>query len=144
MTSPLLVLLAFSWSTLLIASTKHLKCSSDHHFQVSLQGPKLGLPTKGSKPLPKGEVTSLQRTILDTHLKWYCLIDPSDGLNLMESLFKSFSFYLIKSFSFYHMTFKIEYQICTPNTFHNQMALYSLLVMLLDQSKTKLRYLNHM
>ena len=55
---------------------------------------------------PRGEVTSLQRTILDTHLNWVCLIDPYDGLNLMsnlESFFKSFYFYLFKSFYFYQM-----------------------------------------
>jgi hypothetical protein len=108
MTSSILGVACFSWSTLLIALTKNLKCSSDHHFHVSLLSPKLGLPTKGGKPLPKGEVTSLQRTILDTNLKWHCLIDPSDGFNLMsnlESFFKSFSFYLFKSFCFYQIIF---------------------------------------
>ena len=34
-----------SWSILLIASTKHLKCPSDHHFHVSLPSTTLGLPT---------------------------------------------------------------------------------------------------
>jgi hypothetical protein len=69
MTSSILGVACYFWSTLLIASTKHLKCPSDHHFYVSLSSTTLGLPTKGSKPLQKGEVTFLQRTILDTHLK---------------------------------------------------------------------------
>ena len=45
MTSSLLGVTCFSWSTLLIASTKHIKCPSDHHFHVSLPSTTLGLPT---------------------------------------------------------------------------------------------------
>ena len=45
MTSSLLGVACFSWSTLLIASTKHLKYPSDHHFHVSLPSTTLGLPT---------------------------------------------------------------------------------------------------
>ena len=40
----------FSWSTLLIASTKHLKCSSNHHFHVSLPSTTLGLPSFATSP----------------------------------------------------------------------------------------------
>jgi hypothetical protein len=45
MTSSLLGVACFSCSILLIASTKHLKCSSDHHLYVSLPSTTLGLPT---------------------------------------------------------------------------------------------------
>ena len=103
-----------SRSTLLIPSTKHLKCSLDHHFHFSLPSTMLGLPTKGGKSLYQGEVTSLQRTILDTQLKQLCLIDPNDGINLMynlESFFKSFSFYLFKSFSFYQKIFNMSLEL---------------------------------
>ena len=79
----------------------------------------------------------------------------------LDSFFKSFSFFLFKSFSFYQMISNNLYNLnfifilslvlifnlstkYVPSTHHNQMALNPLLVMLLDQSKTKLRYLNHL
>jgi hypothetical protein len=102
----LLGVACFSWSTLLIASTKHLKCPSDHHFYASLPSTTLGLPTH------RWQAPTLGRSDLSPkNHSWYLLeitllIDPSDGLNLMsnlESFFKSFSFYLFKSFSFYQM-----------------------------------------
>ena len=93
--SSLLGVACFSWSILLIASTKHLKCPLDHHFYVSLPNTTLGLPTKGDKPLHIG-----RSDLSPKNHSWYLLeiawlIDPSDGLNLMsnlDSFFKSFSF----------------------------------------------------
>ena len=164
MTSSLLGVACFSWSTLLIASTKHLKCSSDHHFYVSLPSTTLGLPTHRRKAPTLREKWPLSKNHSWHSLEITWLIDPSDELNLMsnlDSFFKSFSLYLFKSFSFYQMIsnchknlnlifilsliliFNLRTQ-CVPSTLHNQMASYSLLVMLLDQSKTKLRDLNHL
>ena len=56
-------------STLLISSTKYLKFSLDHHFVCLPSHAQISL--KGRHPT-LGEVTSFQRTILDTHLK--CII----------------------------------------------------------------------
>ena len=101
MTSSLLGVACCSWSTLLIASTKHLKCSSDHHFHVSLLSTTLGSPTHRRQAPILGRSDLSPRIILDTHLKWLDLIDPSDGLNLMsdlDSFLKSFSSYFFKSF----------------------------------------------
>jgi hypothetical protein len=84
------------------------------------------------------------------------LIDPSDGLNLMSnfnSFFKSFSFYQMISNCHYNLNLIFILSLVSifnlstkyvPSIPHNQMALYSLPVMLLDQSKTKLRYLKHL
>ena len=75
MTSSLLGVACFSWSTLLISSTKHLKCSSDHHFHVSLPSTTLGLPTHRRQAPTLGRSDLSPRTILDTHLidwsKWW-------------------------------------------------------------------------
>ena len=60
----------FSWSILLIASTKHLKCPSDHHFHVSLPSTTLGLPIHRRQDPTLGRSDLSPRTILDTHLKW--------------------------------------------------------------------------
>ena len=95
----------FSWSTLLIASTKHLKCSSDHYFHVSLPSTTLGLPThRWQAPiLGRSDISPKNHSWYSLEITW--LIDPSDGLSLMCNLesffFKSFYFYLFKSFSFY-------------------------------------------
>ena len=70
MTSSLLGVAYFSWSTLLIASTKLLKCSYDHHFHVSLSSTILGLPTHRRQAPTLGKSDLSLRTILDTHLKW--------------------------------------------------------------------------
>jgi hypothetical protein len=92
-----------SRSTLLISLTKHLKCFLDHHFHVSLPSTTLGLPTH------RWQAPTLGRSDLSPkNHSWYLLeltllIDPSDGLHLMnnhKSLFKSFSFYLFESFFF--------------------------------------------
>ena len=78
MTNSLLGVACFSWSTLLIASTKHLKCFSDHHFHVSLPSTTLGLPTH------RRQVPILGRSdISPKNHPWYslkitCLIDPSE------------------------------------------------------------------
>jgi hypothetical protein len=104
MTSSLLGVTCFSWSILLIASTKHLKCPSGHHFHVSLPSTTLGLPThrQQAPTLGKSDLSPKNYSWHSLEITW--LIDPSDGLSLMsnyESFFKSFSFYLFKSFSFY-------------------------------------------
>ena len=70
MTSSLLGVACFSWSILLIASTKHLKCPSDHHFHVSLPSTILGLPTHRRQASTLGRSDLSPRTILDTHLKY--------------------------------------------------------------------------
>ena len=70
MISSLLGVACFSWSTLLIASTKHLKYSSDHHFHVSLPSTTLGSPTHRRQAPTLGRSDLSPRTILDTHLKW--------------------------------------------------------------------------
>ena len=70
MTSSLLGVACFSWSTLLIASTKHLKYSSDHHFHVSLPSTTLDLPTHRRQAPILGRSDISPRTILDTHSKW--------------------------------------------------------------------------
>ena len=69
MISSLLGVACFSWSTLLIASTKHLKCPSDHHFHVSLPSTTLGLPTHRRQAPTLGRSDLSPRIILDTHLK---------------------------------------------------------------------------
>ena len=68
--SSLLGVACSSWSILLIASTKHLKCPSDHHFHVSLPSTTLGLPTHRRQAPTLGRSDLSPRTILDTHLKW--------------------------------------------------------------------------
>ena len=106
MTSSLLGVACFSWSTLLIASTKHLKCSSDHHFHVSLPSTTLGSPTHRRQAPTLREKWPFSKNHSWYSLEMTWLIDPSNGLNLMsnlDSFFKSFSFYLFKSFSFYQM-----------------------------------------
>ena len=70
MISSLLDVACFSWSTLLIASIKHLKCPSDHHFHVSLPSTTLDLPTHRRQAPTLGRIDLSPRTILDTHLKW--------------------------------------------------------------------------
>ena len=164
MTSSLLGVACFSWSILLISSTKHLKYPSDHHFYVSLPSTTLG------SPIHRRQAPTLGRSdLFPKNHSWYSLeiawlIDPSDGLNLMsniDSFFKSFYFYLFKSFSFYQMisnhhsnlNFILNSSLIlifilstksVQSTLHNQIALYSLLVMLLDHLKTKLRCLNYL
>ena len=100
-TSSLLGVACFSWSILLIASTKHLKCPSDHYFHFSLSSTTLGLPTyrRQAPTLGRSDLSPKNHSWYSFEITW--LIDPSDGLNLMsnlDSLFKSFSFYLFKSF----------------------------------------------
>ena len=104
MTSSLLGVACFSWSTLLIASTKHLKCSSDHHFHVSLPSTTLGLPTHRRQAPTLGRSDLSPRTILDTHLKrfdWLIQVMDLILMSNLDSFFKSFSFFLFKFFSFY-------------------------------------------
>ena len=108
MTSSLLGVVCFSWSTLLIASTKHLKCPLNHHFHVSLSSTTLDSPTHWwqAPTLGRSDLSPKNHPWYSLEMTW--LIDPSDGLNLMsnlDSFFKSFSFYLFKSFSFYQMIF---------------------------------------
>ena len=106
MISSLLDVACFSWLILLIASTKHLKCPSDHHFHVSLQSTTLGLPThrRQAPTLGRSDLSPKNHPWYSLEMTW--LINPSDELNLMSNLnsfFKSFSFYLFKFFSFYQM-----------------------------------------
>ena len=88
MTSSLLGVACFSWSTLLIASTKHLKCSSDHHFYVSLPSTTLGSPTHRRQaptlrekwPLSKNHswyLKWLDWLILVMDLTWWVILIPS-------------------------------------------------------------------
>ena len=70
MTSSLLGVACFSWSTILIVSTKHLKCPLDHHFYVSLPNTTLDLPTHRRQAPTLGRSDLSPRTILDTHLNW--------------------------------------------------------------------------
>ena len=96
MASSLLDVVCFSWLTLLIASTKHLKCSSDHQFHVSLPSTTLDLPTyrRQAPTLGRSDLSPKNHSWYSLEITW--LIDPSDGLNLMSNLdffFKSFSFY---------------------------------------------------
>jgi len=102
MTNSLLVCYLLSWSILLIASTKHLKCPLYHHFHVSLPSTTLGLPTPRAASPSHREKWPLSKELflILTWMLW--LIDSSDGLNVMsnhESFFKSF-FYLFKSVLF--------------------------------------------
>ena len=152
MTSSLLAVACFSWSILLIASTKHLKCPSDHHFHVSLSSTTLSLSTHRRQAPTLGRSDLSLKNHSWHSLEMFWLIDPSEGLNLMSNLnsfFKSFSFYLFKSISFNqkisncHQNLNFIFILslilifnlstkCVPSTLHNQMALYSLLIMLLD------------
>ena len=125
----------------------------------------LGLPThrRQAPTLGRSDLSPKNHSWHSLEITW--LIDPSDELNLMsnlDSFFKSFSFYLFKSFSFYqmilqsylelklhlHLEFDLDLPIWVPNMcevyFHDQMALYSLLVILLDHLKTKLRCLDNL
>ena len=100
------VLLLFLDQPIWFASTKHLKCHSDHHFYVSLPSTTLGLPThrRQAPILGRSDLSPKNHSWYSLEITW--LIDPSDGLNLMsnhESFSKPFSFYLFKSFSFYQM-----------------------------------------
>ena len=96
MTSFPLGVACFSGPTLLIASTKHLKCFSDHHFHVSLPSTTLGLPIhrRQAPILGRSDLSSKNHSWHSLEITW--LIDPSDELNLMsnlDSFFKSFPFY---------------------------------------------------
>jgi hypothetical protein len=96
MTSSLLDVTCFSWSIILIASTKHLKCPLDHHFHVSLSSITLGLPThrRQAPKLGRSDLSPKNHSWHSLEITW--LIDRSDELNLMcnlDSFFESFSFY---------------------------------------------------
>jgi hypothetical protein len=96
MTNSLLGVAYFSWSILLIISTKHLKCPSDHHFLVSLPNTTLGLPTHRwqAPTLGRSDLSPKNHPWYSFEMTW--LIDPIDGLNLtsnLDSFFESFSFY---------------------------------------------------
>jgi hypothetical protein len=106
MTSSLLGVACFSWSTLLITSTKHLKCSSDHHFYVSLPSTTLGLPTHRRQAPTLGRSDLSPRIILDTHLQWICWLIQVMDLNWWIILNPSLSPFLstcLSPFSFYPM-----------------------------------------
>ena len=109
MISSLLGVACFSWSILLIASTKHLKCPSDHHFHVSLPSTTLGLPTHRRQAPTLGRSDLSPRTILDTHLKrfdWLIQVMDLILMSNLDSFFKFFSFFLFKFFSFYQKNFQ--------------------------------------
>ena len=132
MTSSSLGVACFSWSFLLIASTKHFKYSSNHHFHVSLPSTTFGLPIhmRQAPTLGRSDLFPKNHSWYSLEIAW--LIDPSDRLNLMsnlDSFFKSFSFYMFKSFSFYqmilqsylelklhlHLEFDLDLPIWVPN-----------------------------
>ena len=94
MTSSLLGVACFSWSTLLIASTKHLKCSSDHHFHISLSSTTLGLPTHRWQAPTLGRSDLSLNTILDTHLKWLDWLIQVMNLTWWVTLITSLSTFL--------------------------------------------------
>jgi hypothetical protein len=103
-----------SRSTLLIASTKHLKCPLDYHFHISLPSTTIGLPIKGGKPLYIGRSDLSPKNHSWHLLEIYWLIDSSERLNLRsnhDSYFKSFSFYLFKSFYFYQNDFQLSLEL---------------------------------
>ena len=91
MTSSLLGVACFSWSILLIASTKHLKCFSDHHFHVSLPSITLGLPThrRWAPTLERSDL--FLRTILDTHMTWIYWLTQMMDLTWWVTLIPSLS-----------------------------------------------------
>ena len=74
MTSSLLGCCLLSWSILLIASTRHLKCPSDHHFHVSLPSTTLGLPIPRAAHPSHREKWPLSKEPFLT-LTWIALID---------------------------------------------------------------------
>ena len=90
MTSSLLGCCLLSWTILLIASTKHLKCPLDHHFHVSLPNTALGLPTSRAAspshrekwPLSKEPFLTLTWIAFDwliqvMDLIWWVTMNPS-------------------------------------------------------------------
>ena len=97
MNCSLLGVACFSWSTLLIASTKHLKCSLNHHFHVILSSTTLGLPIhrRQAPTLGRNDLFRKNHSWYSLEIAW--LIDPSDGLNLMSNLdsFSKFFFFLL-------------------------------------------------
>ena len=125
---------------------------------LAFQVPHLVYLHVGGKPLHLGRSDLSPKSYPWYSLKITWLIDPSDGLNLMSNLdffFKTFSFYLFKSFSFYQMISNHHLNLnfifnsslilifilstkSVQSTLHNQIALYSYLVMLLDHLKTNL------
>jgi hypothetical protein len=150
MTSSLLGVACFFLSSLLIASTKHLKCSSDHHFHISLPSTTLGLPThrRQAPTLGRSDLSPKNHSWHSLEIAW--LIDPSDRLNLCETLNPSLSYFLSTCLSpfFYQKIFNCQYNLnfifilslvlifnlstkYAPSTLHNQMALYSFLIMIL-------------
>ena len=96
MTSSVLGVACFSWSILLIASTKHLKCPLNHHFHVSLSSTTFDLHThrRQAPTLGRSDLSPKNHSWHSLEMTW--LIDLRDRLNLMsnhETFFKSFSFY---------------------------------------------------
>ena len=74
MTSSRLGCSLLSWSILLMASTKHLKCPLDHHFHVSLPSTTLGLPTpRAARPSHREKWPLSKEPFLI--LTWITLID---------------------------------------------------------------------
>ena len=75
----------FSWSILLIASIKHLKCPSNHHFHVSLPSTTLDLPThrQQAPTLGRSDLSPKNHSWQSLEMN---LFDSSDGLNLMSNL----------------------------------------------------------
>jgi hypothetical protein len=71
---------------------------------LAFQAPLLVYLQKAAHPYTREKWPLSKEPFLTLEMTW--LIDPSDGLNLMnnlQSFFKSFSFYLFKFFSFYQM-----------------------------------------
>jgi len=108
MTSSLLGSCLLSWSILLIASTKHLKCPLDHNFHASLPSTTLGLPTpRAARPSHREKwPLSKELFLIPTWIAFDWLTQVMDlmwWVTMNPPFFKYFSFYMFKSFSFYQM-----------------------------------------
>ena len=99
MISSLLGVACFSWKTLLIALTKHLKCFLDYHFHVSLPSIILGLPTHRRQAPTWGRSDLSPRTILDTHLKYLDWLIQVKDLTWWVTLIPSLSPFLSTKWS---------------------------------------------
>jgi hypothetical protein len=104
MTSSLLGVACFSWSILLIASIEHLKCSSDHHFHVSLPSTTLGLPTHWRQAPTLGRNDLSLKNHFDTHLKWLDWLIQVMDLIWWVTLNPSLSPFLSTCLSPFHFT----------------------------------------
>ena len=122
----------------------------------------LGLPAHRRQDPTLGRSDLSPRIFLDTHLNWICWLTQVMDLIWWVTMNPSLSPFLYTCLSPFLSTkwFLIVTRTltsswvwswssnlstkCVQSTLHNQMTLYSLLVMLLDHFKTKFRYLKHL